>query len=88
MSDLAGISAEESAPGFEHIVIAPHFPEGLDHVSASYDSVRGRIVSSWKRTGDKISVEVDIPVGCTAEFRFGDGSVVRELSAGHNSLDI
>lgn len=88
VSDLAGISAEESAPGFEHIVIAPHFPEGLDHVSARYDSVRGRIVSSWKRTGDKISVEVDIPVGCTAEFRSCDGSVVRELSAGHNSLEI
>ena len=88
VSDLAGISAEESAPGFEHSVIAPHFPEGLDHVSARYDSVRGRIVSSWKRTGDKISVEVDIPVGCTAEFRSCDGSVVRELSAGHNSLEI
>lgn len=88
VSDLAGINFSRENPGFSHVVIHPHFPEGLDHVSASYDSIRGRISSSWKRSEDGILVEIDIPVGCTAEFRYDDGCYVKELSAGHNSFEI
>lgn len=88
VSDLAGINFSKDAPGFAHVVIAPHFPEGLDYATAAYDSQRGRIVSSWKRCDGKILMEVDIPVGCTAEFRSADGCHVIRLAAGHNSFEI
>lgn len=84
VSDLAGIRA--GAPGFSHIIIAPHFPEGLDDVSASYESIRGRIESSWKRSGSKITLNVFIPVGCTAELVIDGKS--QQLNAGRNNLTI
>lgn len=85
VSDLAGINCALSQPGFEHIVIAPHFPEGLNDVSASYDSVKGRIASSWKRQGDAIVLEVEIPVGCTGELRV-DGRDTVSLKPGKNKI--
>lgn len=85
VSDLAGINCSLSKPGFEHIVIAPHFPEGLNDVSASYDSVKGRIASSWKRQGDAIVLEVEIPVGCTGELRV-DGRDTVSLKPGKNKI--
>ena len=84
VSDLAGIRA--GAPGFSHIVFAPHFPDALDYVSASYDSIRGRIESSWERSGGSIQINVTVPVGCTAEIILDGKS--RELKAGNNRINI
>ena len=85
VSDLAGIRYDRSSPGFGHIVIAPHFPEGLDEVSASYDSVKGRITSSWKRIGEDVEMNIEIPVGCTAELRLENGEVIT-LKSGNNTV--
>ncbi len=87
VSDLAGISADKSAPGFDHVVIAPHFPEGLDHVSAAYDSVKGRISVSWIRDNDNIDIEINIPVGCNAELQT-EGREAVNLKPGHNKVRI
>lgn len=75
VSDLAGINYDRQNPGFRNILIRPHFPAGLDHAEASYDSVRGRISSSWKRSGNKITLSVSIPVGCTAEIVVGKDTI-------------
>lgn len=87
VSDLVGINYSKDKPGFGHVVIAPHFPKGLDYASASYDSVQGRIDASWKRCGGKIRVKVNIPVGCTAELRLEDGSTVA-LAPGQNVVKL
>ena len=44
----------------------PYPIEGLDWVNCSYDSPYGKIVSNWKRTGDKFEWTVEIPAGTTA----------------------
>jgi alpha-L-rhamnosidase len=33
---------------------------------ASYDSIRGKIVSDWKRDGEKFTLKVTIPANTTA----------------------
>jgi hypothetical protein len=64
--DLAGIGCDPTGPGFEKIIINPQPVGDLTWVKASYDSIRGKIVSSWKRDGDKFALNVTIPANTTA----------------------
>ena len=45
--DLAGISSHNKAIAFKEIVMKPSFPEGLNEVNASYQSLYGVISSHW-----------------------------------------
>lgn len=62
--DLAGIRPLE--PGFRVIEFRPEIPsKGLDGVSASYESVRGRVAASWKRTAEGLELDVTVPPNAT-----------------------
>ncbi len=63
---LGGIEPGSDAVGFNRIIIAPNTPANLEWVRASYDSVRGRIESAWRRNGSRFELDVRIPVGATA----------------------
>ncbi len=73
-SDLAGINYDEAHPGFDHIIIRPHFPEQMEWASASFRSVRGVVRSAWHRSRNhnRIIMEVTIPVNATATI-YADG---------------
>lgn len=59
---LAGIRTDPAHPGFERFTIAPSLPAGLDHVSCSYHSPFGKIVSNWRKQGaGKKVFEIGIP---------------------------
>ncbi len=61
---IGGIDA--GSPGFGKIVIRPQPDDQLTYAKVSYDSIRGPIVSNWKRTGDRLTMEVTIPANTTA----------------------
>ena len=63
---LAGIRPDETGPGFKKIIIKPGVVGDLTWVKCGYDSIHGRIVSDWKREGDKLTMEVTIPANTTA----------------------
>ena len=65
-TDLAGINYDPAKPGFENIIIRPHYPEGLESAEATYKSVRGNISSSWTRNGNDIRLTVTVPGASTA----------------------
>jgi len=65
---LAGINTVPDSFAWDHINLQPRFVAGLDYVTASHDTVRGTIKSSWRREGKQVIVNVDVPVGCTAEY--------------------
>lgn len=58
---LGGISP--LAPGFGRVRIEPAMVGDLKSARVAYDSVRGRIVSAWRREGGRVVMEVEIPVG-------------------------
>ncbi len=62
---IAGI--RRAAPGFSKIVIQPGVFSGLDWAKATYASPYGEIRSAWKRDGDRLTLEVTVPPGVTAE---------------------
>ena len=72
--DLAGIAPEPvssspllaATPAFQRIWMEPCFPDGLDHVKASFDAPLGCISSEWTRIGTKLVWRIEIPVGATA----------------------
>lgn len=57
---LAGI--KPTSPSYRTATITPQIPTGLTHVTASIDTVRGRIASSWTRTDNALSLTVDVPI--------------------------
>lgn len=63
---LAGINPHPDAVGFDRIVIKPQVLDELSWVRASYDSIRGRIRSEWKREQGRLELKVEIPANTTA----------------------
>lgn len=77
--DLAGI--RPGAPGFKQIIIAPQPVGDIKWVKASYDSIRGKITSNWKRDAGKFSLKISIPANTTATV-FVPATSRREVKAG------
>ena len=63
---LGGIQPHPESIGFDHIVIKPQMPEGLEWVNCSYDSIRGKIASRWRKTDDTAVLNIEIPVNTVA----------------------
>ena len=63
---LAGIQPDEAGPGFKQIIIKPAVVGDLTWVKCAYDSIHGRIASSWKREGAKLTLDITIPINTTA----------------------
>jgi alpha-L-rhamnosidase len=61
---LAGIKAEE--PGFKKIIMKPEMINGLDHVTASYQSIHGLIKSGWKKSQNNFEWNITIPANTIA----------------------
>jgi alpha-L-rhamnosidase len=63
---LGGIRPDESAPGFRKTIIKPAIVGDLKWVECWHDSPYGRIVSNWKREGQKLTMDVTIPANTSA----------------------
>ena len=68
---LAGIRIDEEAFACDQVTIEPHIVQSLQDVSASFDTVRGAIVSKWRRENGRVTLHVEIPHGVTARIVFG-----------------
>ena len=66
MNWLGGIQPDPAAIGFDRIIIRPQVVSDMQWVKSSYNSMPGRIISNWKRHGEKLTMEVTIPANTTA----------------------
>jgi len=81
--DLAGIQNAPGSTGFKKVVINPQPVGDLTWVKASYNSIRGKIVSDWNRDVGMFTLKVSIPantsatvyVPATSLHSVGDGSL-------------
>lgn len=64
--DLAGISSDDTAIAFKQIVMKPSFPEGLNEVNASYQSLYGTISSHWKKENNDLIWNIQVPANAKA----------------------
>ena len=85
---LAGIRADESAPGFRHFILRPQFPAGLDWVKAKYNSVRGPIGSEWHVEGNAMVWSVVIPANSTADLFLPLSDVDKIIEGGRSLAEV
>ena len=64
VENIAGIRSD--GPAYRHLIIAPQPGGRLTSARTSYNCIHGKIVSNWKRDGDKLTMDVTIPVNTTA----------------------
>ena len=63
---MAGLNPDEEHPWYESCTIHPPPTPVVSWCRASYDSIRGKIVSNWQLVGDQFALEVTIPANTTA----------------------
>lgn len=69
---IGGITVEKDAYACDKVRIKPAFVKSLNHAYCSYDTVRGKIIVSWKRESGKILLHAEIPSTITAKIILGD----------------
>ncbi|WDF69081.1 family 78 glycoside hydrolase catalytic domain [Sphingobacterium oryzagri] len=80
---LAGIQSGGDA--FQSIVMKPSFVEGLDDVDASYESLQGKISSSWKKNKSLLAWHIGIPPNTKATI-YVPTSDVANITEGDKKL--
>ena len=64
--NVAGLNPDEQHPGYQSFTIHPRPSREVTWCQASYDSMRGRVVSDWNCAGGKFTLAVTIPANTTA----------------------
>lgn len=72
---LGGIQIAEDAVGADRLIIHPQPTAGLTWVKSSHQTVRGRVVSNWNRTGQGFAFEITIPPDASATIVLPSGTV-------------
>ncbi|WP_448390126.1 family 78 glycoside hydrolase catalytic domain [Microbacterium aurum] len=68
---VAGLAP--AAPGWERIRFEPRPGGGLTHAQARFDSVRGTVAIAWRREGEELSIDVEVPASASAVLVLPDG---------------
>ncbi|MFX0070218.1 MAG: family 78 glycoside hydrolase catalytic domain, partial [Candidatus Hermodarchaeota archaeon] len=63
---LAGIKSLDVA--WKKIRIKPYIPSEIHYVSASLNTIKGYIYSSWEKINSTLNFTIKIPVGCVSEI--------------------
>ncbi|WP_349885539.1 family 78 glycoside hydrolase catalytic domain [Microbacterium sp. WHRI 7836] len=82
---VAGLAAAE--PGYRRIRFAPRPGGGLTHASSTQRTHYGVASISWHVDGDRLHVDVVVPVGATAELDL-PGTSVEELGHGSHTRTV
>ncbi len=65
-SGVGGIRQSAESASYDNILIEPEMVGDINWAEASYNSIHGEILSSWKKEANIFTLTVKIPVGCTA----------------------
>ena len=79
---LGGILAEK--PGFQEFIIEPAFVREMDYITVKTKSLYGEIVSSWKREGEQINLDLVVPGNTYATLYLPSTVSKLEISADGN----
>jgi alpha-L-rhamnosidase len=79
---VAGLDTYEEGVGYKHSLIKPHIGGGFTSVSASLDTYYGKLSSSWKVEGDKLTMEVEVPANTTATVFVPGGELAKVMEGG------
>jgi alpha-L-rhamnosidase len=64
---IGGINPDPRAPGYRKILIRPQVVRDLTSASATIETVRGPVTTSWTHTPGRVTLDVTIPVNSEAQ---------------------
>ena len=70
---LGGIQPDPSGPGFSSVILKPGIQTELEWANTSYHSLKGKIVSNWKKNGGTIAYHVELPTNTSALLKLPAG---------------
>ena len=65
---LAGINLDENYPGCERIIIKPYIPESLQYVTASVETIKGKVSVHWENSDSELRLKIEIPANVIADL--------------------
>lgn len=79
-----GIQRDEDSPGFKHFLLKPEVDTtgGMTYAKGHYDSMYGRIESSWKLEKDTVVYQCSVPANTTARLYLPVTSIKNILEGG------
>ncbi|WP_432487939.1 family 78 glycoside hydrolase catalytic domain [Kineococcus sp. SYSU DK018] len=82
---VAGLAPAE--PGYRRLLVRPRPGPGLTSAAARHETPRGTAAVSWRRDGDRLVVDVDVPLGVRAAVDL-PGRPVSEVGAGRHRFEV
>jgi alpha-L-rhamnosidase len=79
---LGGIDFDMSRERDKRIWVHPQIVDGVSSSAVEYQSVLGKIVSSWRLHGDELRMDVSVPPGATATISLPAGFHREVLESG------
>lgn len=67
---VAGIDMDDESNGYKSFIIAPKPGGTLTKARGIYNSMYGRIESSWEKTNEMFNLEIQIPPNTSAKVIF------------------
>ncbi len=84
---LAGIMPDDEHPGYKVINIAPQMVDGITWVKAEKDTPQGLVKVSWAIVDGVFGIDVEVPVGSTANVMLPSGGDAVKLTSGKHHLE-
>ena len=89
---VAGLAPAE--PGYARLAVAPQPGGGITHASASLETPHGHAAVEWRRTGERVTLDVTVPQGVEADLTLplhgdseADGGTHQTVSSGRHHFD-
>src|SRR5262249_28249588 len=79
---LAGIEADQEAPGFARVRMSPALVGDVRWAEAAFDSAHGRVESRWRHADGGIAIEVVVPPNVSADITLPTGDPARVTESG------
>jgi alpha-L-rhamnosidase len=85
---VAGLAPDPASPGYKHFIVRPLIGGPLDSARAELETPYGKAVSSWKKHGGKITMNVVVPPNTTATIEFPFGRKPETVAAGRYEFQL
>ncbi len=77
---VGGIRPDEENPGYRHVYIDPQVPQGVTWAKTTKESPYGTIRSNWELKGNRLVMDITLPIGVQASVVIPQKTVVCMLN--------
>jgi alpha-L-rhamnosidase len=79
---LAGINFLDEYPGTKYLRINLYFPDNMEYVNSSIETINGTVGSSWRKSEDGTKLNIIIPVNVKAELILPESDLSKVYESG------